>query len=136
SSADSRAIAASAVPSNSATALRTRRRNSGFARTKARGGPPRGSGIVVRRAVGLQGLAQPLGQELELAVQLVQMGPELQDRLDARQIDPQVAMKAQDRPEPTDLLGTVALVNPLAHRPDQAPGLVPRQQGGRDREVL
>ena len=40
---------------------------------------------------------------MEAAVELLEVVAELEDRLDARQVDPQVALKAHDGPGPADL---------------------------------
>src|SRR3954462_1241381 len=67
---------------------------------------------------------------------LVQMGVQLQDGLDSRQVDSQVALEAEDGPESADLGGLVADHRPLAPGADQASGLVADQQPGRNREML
>ena len=55
-------------------------------------------------------LAKLLSQILNPAVDLGEMIEELEDHLNARQVDAQVALEAQDRPDPPDLGGFVALI--------------------------
>ena len=86
-------------------------------------------------ALGFQGRAQLLGQGLEALVDLFDVVAELEDRLDARQVDPQVALAAQDGPDPADLGRSIALDAAItAPRAKKASRLVTDQDPNRNRE--
>ena len=85
---------------------------------------------------GLSQVGPLLGQEPEPVAEAVHLGPELEDRLDAGQVDPGVAVQAHDRPEPPDLRRGIALDVPDPDRPDEAATLVAEQDAGGDGQAL
>src|SRR4051812_46887449 len=106
------AMAAIEAASRFATARLTRGRASGRSRSRRsslRFGSV--SGIVVANGLGIQGLAQLISQPVEAPIALLQVVAELEDRLDPRQVDPQVTLAAHDGPGPADL-GRAVTLNP------------------------
>src|SRR5947208_2655394 len=61
---------------------------------------------------------------------------EVEDHLDARQVDAQVALKAHNRPEAADLRRLVTDLRALVNGSDQSQALVADEQTGGDREFL
>ena len=62
----------------------------------------------MRGVVVVEQLAELFGQVVDAVMDLEEMIDELEDHLDAGQVDPQVALIAHDRPEPANLRGLVA----------------------------
>ena len=65
-----------------------------------------------------------------------EMVDEMEDHLDARQVDAQVALIGHDRPEPADLRGFIAFHRALVGGLHQAQRLVAREHLGRDGQCL
>ena len=99
-------------------------------------------GLRPRASVGHRGrpsssrASRSVRQPVEPGVGRFDLVAEPEDHLDARQVDAEVAMEAQDRPDPSDLGRPVPLDVPLADGPDEPSALVAEQRRGRDRELL
>src|SRR5207244_2319526 len=78
-----------------------------------------------RGVIELDQLAELFGQVLDPAVDLGEVIEELEDHLDPRQVDAQVALEAHDRPEPADLRRIVTDLRAVLDGSDQTQALIP-----------
>ena len=82
--------------------------------------------------VDVEQFAKLFGQVMNAMMDPRKMVEELKNHLDARQVDSQVALKTDDRPEPADLRWLITFHRAIMNGPNQSQALVAVEHPKRD----